>query len=497
MQYLMGIDMGGTVVKAAIYDLKGNEIAVCGEKIRVLCPDHDMTERDMAEAKEKTYEAVREVIKRADVSAKEIVGIGVTGQGNGAYFFDENGNPTWNAVMSSDERAKEFIRHWYADGTFDKVFDITKQQIWSGNVSAIIAWFKKHHKDVMDKTRYIVTAKDYVRYLLTGVFAMELTEGSGISCMDLDAKEYSKEVFTLLGIEDCLEKLPKIIGSCEVGGYVTNECAQITGLQEGTPVVGGLFDVCASIVSAGIVRENQLGVVVGSWSINSVLCREAVVDKKLFIEYIYGIPEYYALLEGSATSAANQEWFIDLFMERDEEVYKKCNEMVESTSYRDSILFLPFIYGTNVNIDAKAMFVGLKGTHGKAHMLRALYEGVVFCHKMHIEGLLRHCRNPEVVRMAGGAARSKVWMQMFADVLGMKVEVSQASELGAMGAALCAGVGAGVFDNLKEAAESWVRIKSVYTPDMKKHAYYQKKYHAYRAVIDAMDSVWKEIDDLK
>ena len=130
-------------------------------------------------------------------------------------------------------------------------------------------------------------------------------------------------------------------------------------------------------------------------------------------------------------------------------------------------------------------------------MLRALFEGVVFCHQMHLDRLLPYCENPTVVRMAGGATRSKVWMQMFSDILGLPVEVSEAEELGAMGAALCGGVCAGVFDDLKKAAADWVKIKAVYTPDPEKHAYYRKKYAAYCAIIDAMDPVWGQIEELK
>lgn len=497
MKYLMGIDMGGTVVKTAIFDLEGREVAVYGEKLSILYPGHGMTERNMEEAREKIYKSIAGALKKGEISGEEIAAIGVTGQGNGAYMFDAQGQPTWNAVMSSDARAKNFIKKWYQKETFDQIYKITRQQIWSGNISAIIAWFKKEHPEVLEKTKYIVTAKDYIRYLLTGVFCTELTEGSGMSCMDIEKQTYSEELFRILGIEEYLEKIPKAIGSCEIGGRVTVECGRITGLKPGTPVVGGLFDVCASIVSAGVVEEDQMSIIVGSWGINTVLKKELAEDQNLFMQYLYCIPDCYAFMEGSSTSASNQEWFIDSFMERTPDVYQKCNEMVESTFYKDTVLFLPFIYGTNVNIDAKAIFVGLQGEHEKAHMLRALYEGVVFCHKMHIERLLKHTQMPPSIRMAGGAARSSVWMQMFADILGTEVQVSEASELGAMGAALCAGVGIQLFDSMEGAARKWVKIKQTYKPDREKHEYYLKKYAVYKKILTAMDSVWEGMEQLK
>ena len=497
MSYLMGVDIGGTIVKAAIYDMEGNEMAACGEKLTVLYPGHDMTERSIYQCKEKIFLSIKRAIEESGVDTAEIIGIGVTGQGNGAYMFDENGEPVHDGVMSSDTRANYLMRRWYSDGTYEKIYPHTMGTIWAGNITAIMAWFKENDEETLKKAKYVLPAKDAMRYILTGVANTELTEGSGMSAMDYDTMQYSQEVFDLMGIGEYIDRIPPYIGSCEVGGTITEEVAKATGLKAGTPVVGGAYDVCCSILSAGVTDEKKLGVVVGSWSINCMLSPKPVYDPKLFLQYVYALTDYIALLEGSSTSASNQEWFIDTCMERDADVYKVCNDLVESTPYRDTVMYLPFVYGSNVNIDAKGSFIGLKGEHGKAHMLRALYEGVVFCHKMHIDRLLEHCEEPEVIRMAGGATRSKVWMQMFADILGKDVEVSEASELGAMGAALCAGVGAGAFPDLKEAAVNWVKIKDVYEPDPVKHEYYLRKYEVYKKIIESLDGVWRDLDMLK
>lgn len=497
MKTLMGIDMGGTMVKASLFDLEGRELASYGEKLITLQPRASWMERDLQDAEQKVYRCICKVLEQAGVSGMDVLGIGVTGQGNGAFFFDEQGKPVCNGIMSSDLRAKEYIRLWYQNGVFEQVYAYTRQALWAGNISALIAWFQDHDPDTLEKARYIVTAKDYVRYLLTGEFHTEMTEGSGVSCMDLRTRQYSAEVFRILGIEKHVDKIPAPIASSAVGGYVTAHAAQCTGLAEGIPVVGGQFDVGASIVSAGVVEDGQMGIVVGSWGINSFLSRQLVDDPDIFMQLLYAVPECYNIMEGSATSASNQEWFIDTFMQRDGEVYQRCAAMVESTDYRDTLLFLPYLYGTNVHLDAKAMFVGLNGTHTTAHMLRAVYEGVVFCHLMHIEKLLRHTTMPGSIRMAGGATRSKVWMQMFADVLGTTVEISRATELGTMGVALNAAIAAGVFSDMHEGVAKWAEVKCAYTPDPVRHEYYQKKYRAFKAVIEAMDGVWRQIEALK
>lgn len=500
MNCLMGIDMGGTMVKAALFDTAGKELAVHGEKLTVLYPGKDMNERNLDEAKEMTYRVIRSVISKSGVDPKDILGIGVTGQANGLYMFDEDGNPVHDAVLSGDLRAKDYIKKWYADGTFESLLPKIHQTIWAGNMPAIIAWFKDNDPQTLERAKVIVTAKDYVRYLLTGEFCMEITEASGIACLDRDTNTFTSEIFRKYGIEEYLDRFPKRIVQCnEIAGYVTKDCAQKTGLAEGTPVVGGQIDSGASILSVGVTDESKLGIIVGTWGINCFLSKKPIITPDVFMTFYYGIPGYIEVIEGSSTSATNLEWFIDSYMDRtkEEDVYKTCNRLVEQAPYRDTVLFLPFLYGTNVNIDAKSAFIGLKGNHGPAQMLRAIYEGVVFCHLYHIEKLLRFIHMPDVVRMAGGATRSATWMQLFADILGVRVEVSDATELGAMGVALHAGVGAGVYKDIVEAAAICTNnIRAIYHPDKEKHAYYKKKYVAYKTVIEALDPIWECIDDL-
>ena len=495
----MGIDMGGTMVKAALFDTEGRELATKGKRLTILYPGKDMNERGMDEAEKMTYEAIREVLNEAGVNPADIKGIGVTGMANGIYMFDENNQPVRNAVLSGDLRAKNYIKKWYADGTFSKLLPKIRQSIWAGNVPALIAWFKDNEKASLDKTRTIVTAKDYVRFLLTGVFCLEITEASAIASMDQTKHALTEEVFSLYGISEYLDRLPKKIARCsEIVGYVTKECAAKTGLKEGTPVAGGITDIAASIVSVGVIDETKWAIIVGTWGINAFVNREPIASPDLFMMSHYCIDNFWEYMEGSSTSATNLEWFIDRFLDREKEahIYEKCSQLVEQAPWRDSIIFLPFLYGTNVNIDAKSAFIGLKGNHTKASMVRAVYEGVVFCHWYHLERLSKFSPMPKVIRMAGGAARSKTWMQMFADILGVRVEVPEAEELGALGAAMLAGVGVGLYKDVPESVKACTKISASYEPDAEKHAFYEKKYAIYKGIIEAMDPLWEKIDAL-
>lgn len=219
MNYYMGIDMGGTMVKAAIFDQTGEEIAVSEHKLRIIYPGKGMAERDITEAKNATYEVIRGAIWISGIDSADIKGIGVTGQANGLYMLDGQGIPVRNAILSSDMRAKEYIKRWTTDGTWKRILPKIRQQIWAGTVPALIAWLLDHELESLDRAEVIVTAKDYVRYLLTGEFALEITEASGIASMDQEKEVITQEIYRELGIEKCLSRLPKrILGCTEISG---------------------------------------------------------------------------------------------------------------------------------------------------------------------------------------------------------------------------------------------------------------------------------------
>lgn len=499
MDYFMGIDMGGTMVKAAIFDQKGNELVTSGIRLNVIYPEHGMIERNIFEAGEAVYKVIKESLKKSKIEKNLVKGIGVTGQANGLYMLDEFGNPVYNAVLSSDSRAKYYVEKWREEGIWKVLLPKIRQQFWPGNLPALIAWFHDNKPNILSKAKFILTAKDYVRYLLTGKFAIEITEASGWASMDQTKGKITEEIYETLGIEKYLEKIPdKILECTEILGGVTEDCAMLTGLMKGTPVIGGQMDTGASIISAGVIDEDQLGIIVGTWGINSIIKNEPIVDEDIFMVYKYCIPDMYCIMEGSSTSASNLEWFINNYMEGVDikEVYQECNKLVRETNYKNSLFFLPFLYGSNVGIYAKSAFLGLEAQHSKAEMLRAIYEGVVFCHKYHIERLKKHVKTIKTIRMAGGAARSDIWMQMFSDILDLPVETSRSTELGAMGVAMLSAIGTGYYNNIQDAVKEWVKIKSVYLPDKEKVDYYKRKYLIYKKIISNMTDIWKDIDQL-
>lgn len=207
------------------------------------------------------------------------------------------------------------------------------------------------------------------------------------------------------------------------------------------------------------------------------------------------------MLEGSPTSASNMEWFIGEFLQEKKKlanaagisVYAICNNAIRETNPEDTdLIYLPFLYGSNVNPLAQASFIGLQGWHERKHVIRAIYEGICFSHRHHIEKLLKYLTPPEAARIAGGASKSYEWAQMFADVLQIPIELTKTSELGTLGAVICAAVGAGYYSNVDEAVAGMVKIAGVVTPDSNKKGIYDRKYNLYNNAINALDHYWNK-----
>jgi len=502
MKYLLGIDCGGTLTKAGLYDTEGREIAIAQEPVEFNTPAEGMIEREAKDIKNAMTCVISKVLEHTGVDSADIVGICPTGQGNGLYLLDENGNAAHGFIMSGDMRAKDYVKKWTSEGIIDNVFKPkTYQTIWAGQPVALLAWLRDNDPETLNRSKYAITCKDYIRFLLTGEVRAEMTETSGWSCLDTLTGEYDDDLFAAVGISEYRRLFPPVILSTDVGGYVTKEAASATGLTEGTPVVGGMFDITACPLGTGVLDSSRLSIVAGSWSINSYV--DIKPSSNVFMTTRYVVPGYYLLSDASATSASNLEWFINRLMQNEKEyakadghdVYKTVNEMVASVDTRDCpVFFLPFLFGTNSSIDAKSAFIGLSGIHTKAHMLRAVFEGIVFCHKYHLENL--YLTKPkdsfEAVRISGGVTQSELWVQMFADITGLPMEVSTAKELGVLGSAMCAGIGCGQYKDEEEAAEKFVSIEKTVYPNEDTSAYYEKKYALYKSILDSLSDVWSE-----
>lgn len=499
MKYLMGIDNGGTFSKAALFDENGVQISVSSMPTRLITPRPGYTERDMDELWEVNAQVCREAIKKAGIASGDIAGVSFSGHGKGLYLVDADGRPAYHGIVSTDTRAWAQVERWYREGTSEKVYEKTFQEILAVQPAALLAWFKEHEPGVLENTRYIFSVKDYIRFRITGEAYSEYTDCSGGNLVNLKTRSYDRELMKLFGIEECYAKLPPLRNSAEICGYVTKKAGEETLLPEGIPVAAGMFDVNACAIASGLYDEGQMCMIAGTWSINEFIRREPVTNGTVKLNSFFCIPDFFLVEESSPASAGNLEWFIRHFMggeareakEKNWSIYDVTNEWAGAVEPQDcNIIFLPFLNGSNEDPLAKGTFVGLSAFHDKRHILRAVYEGVVFSHMAHIRKLLQNCNVPKSIRLSGGAANSKVWVQIFADAIQIPIDIVEGKEPGAQGAAMAAGIAAGIYKDYQDAVNRTVKINRTIYPRPEYKAVYEEKYEAYRAVVEGLSGVW-------
>ena len=505
-EYLLGIDNGNTISKAAIFDLAGREIQVSSRQVKSDFPHKGWTERSMDELWQSTAAAVKEALDASGINPASIIGIGTTGHGNGLYLLDKEGQPARAGIQSLDSRAADIIDNWNRKGLHDQAFPFTTQSFWPAQPNALLAWIKQNEPEVYQQIGAVLMVKDYIRYCLTGEIASDYTDMSGTSLMDVRRKSYSEELLDLYDLGDIRPALPPLINSFELTGRVTADAAQATGLAAGTPVVGGLFDVNASALGAGVHQSGQVCIIAGTWSINEIVSADPIVDPTLFMTSVYTVPDLWLTIEASATSATNLEWFVSQFCAEEKaaaekrgiSVYDVCSELVDSLPPGGSdIIFHPFLFGSNVQATARAGFYGVAGWHTKAHMLRSLYEGVVYGHLSHFEKLRDASSQANVVRLSGGGAHSSVWTQIFADTLQLPMEVPDGNEIGARGAALSAGIGVGVYKDHADAVAQAVKLDRRQEPNPAATPFYLERYAEYKNLLECMQEPWDRLSRLK
>lgn len=494
-QYAIGLDNGGTVIKAALFDVQGHEICVASRKTPVYSPKPGYIERDMEQLWDANCECIAQVIRDSGVDADQIIGIAVCGHGKGLYLWDD-GKPVRGGIVSTDNRAWRYPLQWKEDGTFDKLYPQLCQQLLACQQVSLLRWMKDHEPENYQAIRWVFSVKDYVRFRLTGEAYAELTDISGSGLLDVSHSCYSRQMLEALGIGEMFDKLPPLKSSTDYCGSITPEAAAKTGLPVGTPVAGGMFDIDACAVAMGMTSTRELCTVTGTWSINLFTSEKPILGSAVAMNSLYAMPEYYLLEECSATSAGNLDWFLDQFYQdsglQGQQLYAHVNQQVASVSPEDcDVYYLPFLYGSNTHELAKATFAGLTQYHGKQHMLRAIFEGVAYSAKSHIDKLLTVRETPEAIRLAGGVVNSPLWIQMFADVLGIPIAtVDGVKEIGALGCAMAACIAAGVYPDYRTAAQHMITIHAPVQPDPERHAVYRRKYEKYTALTRALDTVW-------
>jgi L-xylulokinase len=497
--YFMGIDNGGTLTKACVFDELGREVSSASRAVPMSMPRPGFTERDMEALWAANCEAVREAMAGSGVEPGDLRGLACTGHGKGLYLWGRDGRPARAGIVSTDSRGAALVEAWQRDGTARKAFQRTCQSVLACQPATLLRWIKDNEPGILDSTRWIFEVKDYIRFRFTGEAFAEITDYSGSSLMNLRERRFDDEVLGLFGIGGLADRLPPIRGSTDPCGEVSEEAARATGLPAGLPVAGGMFDIDACAVAMDVLGEENVCVIAGTWSINEYVSRDPVVDGSVLMNSLFCVPGYYLVEECSPTSAGNNEWFAKLFLgeERREAeargigLHEFAGELASTVpADGQDIVFLPYVFGSQYDPRAKACFVGMDSSATRARLIRSVYEGIALGHRVHVDKLLAGRKAPRAVRLAGGAAKSPLWAQMFADVLELPVETVDANELGALGCAMAAAVASGFYRDLEEAARHMVRIGRRFDPTAADSAIYRRKFERHKAVSAALAGQW-------
>lgn len=503
MGYYLGLDNGGTSTKAAVFDHTGREIGVSSMDTAMLTPKPGFVERDMEEMWEANCRVIRQVMKKTGITSEQILGVGICGHGKGLYLWGKNNKPVRNGIISTDNRAYEYPLKWQADGTEKKAGEKSCQKIMACQPVALMAWLKDYEPECIENIQWIFGCKDYVRFRMTNQAQAELTDISGSGFLNLHTREYDDELLEFFGLEEIRDALPPLVKATDICGYVTEKAAEESGLRAGTPVIGGMFDIDACALGVGMLQPETLCMIAGTWSINEYIRTTPVLDGSVAMNSLFCLPQYYLIEESSPTSAGNQAWFIRKLLpelsqetkEKNGSIYDILNDWVSKVDIKEQIpTFLPFLMASNVNPRAQGTFVGISVSHTRAHLLRAVYEGIAFSHRYHYEKLLTSLngKKPEYIRLAGGAAHSQIWAQMFADIMQVPIETVEANETGALGCAIAVAFAVDEYSSLESAAQHMCKVSMRLLPDPDAGKIYDQKYSRYLKAIECLDGFWEE-----
>lgn len=494
MSYLLGLDAGNTVIKAVLFDRNGRQCAMHALDGHSSAPRPGHVERDLDELWTNAGTAIRACIEKAGIDPAQIAGIGCAGHGNGLYLLDSDGAPVLG-VQSLDSRAAALAAELTLAGG-DSLQEICLQKPWPSQTPTLLAWVKRYAPDLYGRAATVMLCKDFITFRLTGERVSDISDMSGCGLLRLPEGRYDDELLALYGLADARHMLPRLADPAEVVGRVTARAAAQTGLAEGTPVIAGYFDVIASAMGSGVIAPGEASIIAGTWSINQVFSETAVNDPSIFMVAKFGA-DRFVTIESSATSAANLEWYVREIVERygeTEDPFALCNDRVASIRPApDDPLFHPYLFGSRLGAECRAGFYGLAGWHSDGHLLRALFEGVMFEHRRHIDVLSKAGLSIRKAVLSGGGSRSPHWPQIFADGIGIPVATAEARETGALGAAIGAGVGIGLFDRYETGIAAMTRPRGNFVPDSGMQAHYDRRYTLFGRTRDAMRDIWADL----
>lgn len=507
MQVLLGIDLGTTGVKAALFSADdGQLLADAFVDYPLFHPHPGWAEQNPAEWWQATTTAIRTCLEKGNTKgaqAADVRGVGLSGQMHGVVLLDEEQQVLRPCLIWADQRSDAQARWMTESVGASQLIEYVSNPALTGFSAPKLLWVRDNEPDLFAKARTMLLPKDYIRYRLTGVMAMEISDAAGTCLLDVKHGAWSQEVLTAIELDPVL--LPPVVPADAVSGTITEEVARLTGLPAGTPVAGGGADNACGAVGNGVVTPGLALVSIGTSGVVLAYAATPQVDTSGPVPRVHtfnhAVPDAWYLMGVTQGAGLSLHWVRDNIglpetaMQRwaGVDAYDLLAKEAEGVPPgSDGLIFLPYLQGERTpHLDAYARggWIGLTARHDRRHLIRAVLEGVAFSLKDCFVILQEQGLTIEQMRATGGGAKSPLWRQIIADVLGLELVTTNATEGPAFGAALLAGVASGIYASVQEACDKMVRIVERTAPHPETALAYERAYETYTALYPALKPI--------
>jgi xylulokinase len=502
--YLLGIDIGTTGAKALLFDAAdGTTRASATTEYPMFTPQPLWAEQNPVDWWAATVTSIRSVLRQEGVDPHQVAAVGLTGQMHGLVLLDKHGNVLRPCIMWNDQRTGAQCAAITDRIGASKLLEWIANPVLPGFTAPKILWVRDNEPGVYSQVSHVLLPKDYVRYRLTGAFATEVSDASGTALLDVKQRRWSDEMLAALDIPR--EWLPDCFESTEVSAKISALTADETGLIAGTPVVGGGGDQAAQAVGSGIIRTGIISATLGTSGVVFAATEKFLVEPEGRLHaFCHAVPGQWHLMGVMLSAAGSFRWFRDVLGQAESAQARSSGANVydlltaqaaEAPAGSEGLIFLPYLTGERTpypDPDARGVYFGLTLRHGRPHLIRAILEGVAYGLRDSLELMRAMGLHIAQVRASGGGARSALWRQILADVFNSEIVLVNVAEGAAYGAALLAGVGAGVYKDVPDACARTIRVTDQVEPSADAEIY-AAGYPIYHALYPALAPYFKQV----
>lgn len=504
MEYVIGVDLGTSGTKTVLFSTDGQPLASKTIEYPLYQPQNGWAEQAPEDWWHAACGSMKEVISKSGINPKDIKGIGISGQMHGLVMLDKAGNVLRRSIIWCDQRTAAECEEITNKVGASRLIELTANPALTGFTASKILWVRNHEPEVYEKCAHILLPKDYVRYMLTGEFATEVSDASGMQLLDVPNRCWSDEVLSKLGIDKSL--LAKVYESPEVTGKVSAQAAELCGVPAGTPVVGGAGDNAAAAVGTGTVQDGIAFTTLGTSGVVFAHTDKLSIDPKGRVHtFCCAVPGAWHVMGVTQAAGLSLKWFRDNFCDAemvaakglDKDPYYLMDKQAERIPIgAERLLYLPYLMGErtpHLDPNCRGAFIGLSAMHTKQHLLRAVMEGVVYSQRDSVEVLRGMGVKINDMLACGGGGTSPLWRQMLADVYGCPVKTVVSKEGPALGVAILAAVGTGVYGSVQEACKEVIKTNPAQNPIAANSAEYEKFYKMYTELYPALKESYAKL----